>query len=158
MQEILNKHVKTIKQMLGYSPYIVVSSAYKEVREFITEALKEDVLQIEDYELVYPSRETINAYLQNSHVQLLNFEEKIENYKNSYTSIGKDVEYAEYYAMIPFRDWFRKNNMHSIVIVCDNETTRNLCCDANLTSATTRIVLDNKLTKNEKDKITQEEM
>ena len=154
MQEILNKHTKTIKQMLGYSPYIVFSSDYKEVRAFITEALKQYAKQIEDYELVYPSRENINHYLQNNHVQLLNFEEKIENYKNSYASIGKDIKYAEYYAMIPFRDWFRRNNMHSIIIVCNNETARKLCCDANLTSATTRIVLDNKLAP--KDKLTQE--
>lgn len=112
MQEIINKQIKTIKQMLGYSPYIVVSSDYKEIRDFITKELKQNVLQIKDYELIYPNREVINDHLQNSHVQLLNFEETIENYKNSYASIGNDTKYAEYYAMIPFRDWFRKNNMH----------------------------------------------
>ena len=155
--EVLNKAIKVIKQMLGYSPYIVVSSDYKEIRDFITEELKQAVLQIKDYALVYPNREAINDYLQNNHVQLLNFKENIESYKNSYASIGKDTKYAEYYAVIPFRDWFRKNNMHSIVIVCDNETAKNLCCDANLTSATTRIVIDNKLTANDIDKLKQEE-
>ena len=150
-KKVLNKELKLIKRVLNYDPYTIIASDDKNIREFFINGIKEDVVAIEDYELYYPRCDVIHTNLQNNNVLLLNFEQKVKEYSNHHKNKFDREWHAIYYSLIPYRDLFRQNGMHSIVIVCDNKTAYGALSDANLGSATYACFIDRRLERAEKE-------
>ncbi len=150
LEKFLYKELRDIKGMINYDPYTIIASDNKDIREFFIDNIKDDVIVMENYGLYYPKCETIHKNLQNNNVLLLNFEQRVKEYSEHHKNKFDRKWHAIYYSLIPYRDLFRKNGMHSIVIVCDNDTAYGALRDSNLGSAVYACFIDRRLERAKK--------
>lgn len=149
LKVILKKEVNKVQRMINYAPYAVVASDNKKIREFFIDGLKDKVIVMKDYELYYPKRKDVYSNLKKNNILLLDFEQKVQKYREHCKNDFDKSWHATYYALIPYRDLFRQNDMHSIVIVCDNATAYDIMRDANLGSAVFVSFIDRHLERSE---------
>lgn len=147
---VIEKELKRIELIIGYLPFIVVSSDNPDIRKYFVEKLSKKVIAIGDYELYGYGKLDLRNRWANNNLLLLDFEKKLKNYANSHTKYyGEEDWHHVYHALIDYRDWFRKYSEKTMIIICGNKTRIDMCRDAQLSCCINFVLIDNKLSKPE---------
>lgn len=135
-KKYLNEEIESVGFFLGMAPYIFICCNDENVKKYFIEKLKSEIKLLLDYSLNSIGEEHIKDELTNNHILLLNFEERVNEYKSyldqqdikQYGKIRKREDgFEECYGLIRFREHFhREGNRHTIVIIGNRDLHRRI--------------------------------
>lgn len=162
-KQFLEYELFCVKYFLGVNPFIFICSDDKSIREYFKNELSKIVKPINDYRLDFSGQYPLVDELTNNHLLLLNFNEKVLEYKKFIEKadlikfgevIKREEGSYEAYGLVRFRDYFTKVNFHTIVVISDAGIHRRIrSCLHDLSSASKFLLIDKYL---EDEKVKEE--
>ena len=149
----LNEEIKSIEWFLGITPYVFICCNDENAKKYFLEKLKHKIKTLTDYSLNSMGEELIKKELIHNHILLLNFEEKVKEYKyyldqQDIRQYGKKRQredgFEECYGLIRFREHFhREGNRHTIVVIGNRDLHRRICpCLPDLSTVSEFLLVD----------------
>ena len=152
-KQFLEYELFCVKYFLGVNPFIFICSDDESIRRYFKNELSKIVKPINDYRLDFSGQYALVDELTNNHLLLLNFKEKVLEYKKfieqcDLIKFGKVIEReegsAEAYGLVRFRDYFTRVNFHTIIIISDAGIHRRISSCLHDLSSTSKFLLIDK--------------